>query len=280
MVKWPYFVEHAFSAINIIGMDEEEIHAFSSRWGGLTLLDFARALHEGDPKDQQIAAYALGAVPSRWSRDLLLPYLHHKHPKVRWAVAEALGHVHEEEAFPVLLEILQEFLPPQTLEHDDWYDVHHIFVAGMVGSWGKQEAIPVLQEVLARLWQAEQEPATQDAQLWWHYQDAVVAALGNIGAFYAIAYIEASRSRKMFWAVTLILGYLGYLEKVGMPQVTILNLLNDARKRDAGTERLALLPDLLQNRMGFTASEAMAFAETYEQECFARLEPDAFPLIG
>lgn len=275
MAEWPIFVGHAFSAVRIIGIDEEEIYAFASRWGGLTLLDFTRALREGSPEDQQVAAFALEMFPSRWSRDLLLPFLHHTNPKVRWAVAEALGKMREEKAFPVLLGILQEFLSPQALEDNDWYDVHHIFVAGIIGSWGKQEAVPVLQEVLARLWQTEQQPATQDIQMWWHYQDTIVATLGNLGAFEALSHLEASQSRKMFWAVTLLLGYLGYLENTAMPQATIMGLLSEAWQKNEWAGRLALIPDLLQSRMGFAASEAAAFAEIYQRECLGRLEQES-----
>ncbi|HEU0003999.1 MAG TPA: hypothetical protein VFQ36_24045 [Ktedonobacteraceae bacterium] len=71
MTDWPDYVEYAFSAIWIIGTDEEYIQDFSTRWGGLDLANFAQALHEGTFKDQQVAAFALGYSGSTWARDLL-----------------------------------------------------------------------------------------------------------------------------------------------------------------------------------------------------------------
>src|SRR5689334_2944010 len=85
MTEWLDYVDRAFHAIEILGKDEEYMHLFAERWGGLGLDAFARALREGSSRDQQVAAFALGRAGSRWARNLLLPFLSHEVPEVRWA---------------------------------------------------------------------------------------------------------------------------------------------------------------------------------------------------
>ena len=133
MAAWPAYVEYAFGAIQIIATDEEYIKDFAAHWGGLELATFARALREGQYKDQEVAAFAVGYTVSTWARDLLLPFLHHEHPEVRWAAALTLGEMREEAAFPMLINMLQEFLPPHPAVEFDWYDVQHMHVASILG---------------------------------------------------------------------------------------------------------------------------------------------------
>jgi hypothetical protein len=280
MSEWPAFVRHAFSAIHVLDLDEQEITRFAGRWGGLDLSTFVRALHEGEAKEQQIAAYAIGWFPSRWARDLLLPLLENANDAVRWTAALELGRMREEAAFPVLLRMAQEFLPPHTVPVEyDWYDIRHLSVARVLGSWGKQEAIPVLREALARMWQAERNrSANQDIQLWWHYQDALVAALGQLGDFEALKSLsDLPAGRSLLWAVTLVLGYLGYLTTASIVQNTIIELLTDASIQDDQTGRFALVSDVLQSRIGFSPEEAASFSASYQREYLNRWEQDAPP---
>lgn len=212
MATWPDYVEYAFSAIQIIGADEEYIQDFSARWGGLGLANFAQALREGTFKDQQVAAFALGYSGSTWARDLLLPFLQHEHPEVRWTVALLLGDRREGAAFPVLLNMLQEFLPPHPSDPSfdgDWYDVQHIHVANILGSWGNRAAIPALRDTLAQMWQIEQQHSSNESpQMWWPYQDALAYALGQLGAFEALTDLKLTQQRVHLWSVNLVMGYL------------------------------------------------------------------------
>ena len=286
MTEWPAFVKHAFHALHVLDMetDMQAISPFAQRWGGLDVSAFVRALREGDPHDQQIAVCALGWFPSRWSRDLLLPFLTHADPKVRWTVAEQLGEMREETSFPVLLSMLQEFLPPHESCEYDWYDIHHLSVANLIAIYSKQEAVPVVRKTLGRMWQAERNrEASQNPQLWWYYQDALVAALGQLGDLQALESIEdLPAERKMFWAITLVFGYLGYLKSAAIIQNTIMELLMDtpgSREQDKQTGRLALIPDLLHTRMGYSFEEAAAFSLSYQQAYLNRWEQDTSPRI-
>jgi HEAT repeat protein len=283
MTEWPSFVKHAFSAVQVIGMDEQEIQQFMQRWGGLDVQTFVRTLHEGTPQDQQVAAFAVGSFRSRWARDLLLPFLHHDHAAVRWTVALELGRMREEEAFPVLLHLLQEFLPPHHVSVEyDWYDIHHISIACILGAWGKREAVPALRETLSRVWQAERDmQGTLDMQLWWHYQDAMVASLGQLGDFEALEDLQdLPASRKFLWAVTLVMGYLGYLTMAIIPQNTIIEQLMATSKRDEPAGCFALIPDLLHEKMGFSPEEAATFSLSYQQAYLNRWEQDAPPFVS
>lgn len=279
MVEWMESVKRAFHAIHVLDMDEDEqdIPLFSERWGGLDVGAFVRALREGDPKDQQIAAFAVGALQSCWARDILLPFLHHEHHAVRWTVALTLGRMRVEEAFPMLLRMAQEFLPPhEVFVEYDWFDISHLNVARTLGAWGKPEAVPVLRETLARLWQAEQEaPADLNIQLWWHYQDALVVALGTLGDFEALERCnELSVSRKRLWSVLLVMSYLGFVPPTALIHETIMELLASSNQVDQ-TGRFALVPDLLQARLGFTPEELATLATSYQQAYMSRWEPEA-----
>lgn len=175
----------------------------------------------------------------------------------------------EEAAFPVLLQMAQEFLPPHPLPVEyNWYDVRHIDVARLLGRWGKAEAVPMLQQTLAQLWAAEQQaPQGAEFQLWWAYEDALVYALGQLGQLDTIEVLNlaARPDRKVLWDITLILGYLG-AEEVLKKQVIEISL-------DAPTESPAnLVPLLLEDRLNWTVQEAVRWAERFGQAYLARFE--------
>lgn len=271
MVAWPTYVEYAFRAIQVTEPDEEDIKAFAARWGGFELATFARALRKGQYKDQQVAAFAIGYTDSTWARDLLLPFLHHEHPEVRWAAALTLGEMREEAAFPVLTHMLQEFLPPHPTVEFDWYDVQHMHVASILGSWGKSAAIPALRETLARTWQIEQQRSgDEDAQMCWHYQDTLTYALGQLGAFDALTDLKIPPPLERLWTVNIVMGYLN-AEKAYHKKV--LSIILDAPLHEELAAFLALLSAVLHEKMGLSAQEAASCIENYGQDYFDRWGP-------
>ncbi|HEU0001450.1 MAG TPA: HEAT repeat domain-containing protein [Ktedonobacteraceae bacterium] len=273
MVEYPAYVRYAFRAIRVIDAEEyenEAIEAFLARWGDLALTTFARVLREGEYEDQQIAVFALGYTESHWAQDLLLPYLSHKRPEVRWAAALTLGKMRVEAAFLVLIQMLQEFFPPHPPADYSWYDVKHMHVAHLLGSWGKQEAVAALKETLQHIWRAELQLKAQgdDVQMEAHYEDALAYALGQLGAFDALADLEASPSRHKLWAITLVLGYLN-MERLARD--TLLGFLAGPFGKENRAALLAPVPALLQEKMGFSEQEAADFSEIYLNECEDRL---------
>lgn len=273
MTDYPAYVRYAFSAVRVIDIEEYEnqaIEAFIAHWGDLTLTTFARVLREGEGEDQQIAVFALGYTESHWAKDLLLPYLHHERSEVRWAAALTLGEMRVEAAFPALIQMLQEFFPPHLPVECDWYDVKHMHVAHIFGSWGKQEAIEAIKETLQRIWQAEEKMRAegQDIQMEAYYEDALAYALGQLGAFDALADLEVSPSRRKFWAITLVLGYLNVEH---LAHNTLIGLLVDVPGNKELAELLSPVPALLQEKMDFSKQESAAFSEIYQNEYFSRL---------
>src|SRR5579859_3697547 len=109
------YVADAFTTIYLISTEEEiqrDIAAFTQRWGGVDLLTFAYVLQHAKGTDQIIAASALGHTLSTWAKELILPFLHDDNPKLRWTVALSLGEMQEKQALPMLITMLQEYLPP------------------------------------------------------------------------------------------------------------------------------------------------------------------------
>ena len=267
MPQYPAYVEYAFTSIEVIGIDEEYINVFAERWGGLGLDAFARALREGVLRDKQVAAFALGATRSRWARDLLLPFISNEAPEIRWAVALMLGEMREEAAFPALVGMLQEFLPSSPLM-DSWFAFKQPYVAHLLGSWGKEEAISALRDTLAKLWQIEQEVGEQeDFQTWWHYQDALVYALGQLGVFDALTGLNIALPRIRLWQVTVVMGYLNAMQTY---RQTIVDILQDTSRNEGRIAFLALVPELLQQTMGWSESDAATFSEDYQRDYFGR----------
>jgi aminopeptidase N len=75
--------------------------------GSLAAREALAAAFERDPfwgvLDE--TAHALGDTRAQWARDMLVTALHHKHPKVRRAVAAALGNFRDEVVASALLEV-------------------------------------------------------------------------------------------------------------------------------------------------------------------------------
>jgi hypothetical protein len=274
MVERPDYVEYAFSAILVLGTAEDYLRDFAEHWDGLDLETFARALREGDRLDQQVAAFAIGYAESTWARDLLLPLLHSAYPEVRWAAALSLGDRREEAAFPVLVDMLQEFLPPNPPVVYEWYELEHPHIARLLGTWGKREAIKPLRDTLAKLWQVEQHPpADRSPQILWNYQDALVYALGQLGAFDALTNLNIPQERARFWKVTEVMGYLNaeHCFKKG-----VLQIVQGARFEKPLAEFLTLVSTLLQEKMGMSAEEADFAVKNYDSDYFDRWGP---PLV-
>lgn len=269
MPEYPAYAEYAFTSVEVIGIDEEYISVFAKRWDGLGLNAFVRALRMGSPRDKQVAVFALGSTRSRWARDLLLPFISNEKPEVRWVVALMLGEMRVEAAFPALVGMLSEFLSSLPLE-DSWFVFKLPYVASLLGSWGKEEAIPALRDTLAKLWQIEQEVGEQeDFQTWWHYQDALVYALGQLGAFDALTGLNIASPRIRLWQVTMVMGYLNAMQTY---KQTIVDILQDTSRNEGRIAFLALVSELLRQTMGWSESDAATFSEDYQRDYFGRWE--------
>jgi hypothetical protein len=270
MADWPDYVDYAFEAIEVLRVDEEYQSDFVKRWGDLDLATFARALREGDRREQQVSAFAIGYTESTWARNLLLPLLHSEYPEVRWAAALMLGNRREKAAFPVLIGMLQEFLPPNPPGDYDWYETTHSAVASILGLWGKREAVEPLRDTLAKLWRAELNPRQdRPPQLVSYYADAVVYALGQLETFDALNDLDISLQRKRFWTVTLVMGY---LNAEHLYKKSVLQIIQDGLLHTNLGEFLRLASDLLREKLGMSPEEADVAVKNYDGHYFDRWE--------
>lgn len=188
----PDYIENAFLAIYYGGGFEDVIHQFARRWGSLTVETFQHVLKVGEGEDKLIALFAIGYTKTEEARGLLLSFLHSTDEKERWASALCLGEMKDEEAFPVLIEMLQEgvtYIGPPSEGYrgwpgdEGWFEVHQLSVARLLGEWGRLEIVPVLRQTLIKsiaLGQLGVHPA-DDWQF--TYQRALAEALGRLDAF-------------------------------------------------------------------------------------------------
>lgn len=272
MTELPAYVRYAFGAIEVLRIDDEYQQDFARRWGGLDLATFARSLREGDRHDQQVAAFAIGCTESAWSRDLLLPLLHAEYPEVRWAAALMLGDQREEAAFPALINMLQEFFPPNPPVDYDWFEIRQARVAYILGSWGKREAIKPLRDTLAKLWEVEQHPhPDREPQLVWDYADAVIYALGQLEDFDALTDLDIPPERRRFWMVTLAMGYLNARHVYGGKPVWM--IAQKTYPDETLDAFLALVSKVLHEKLGMIPEEADSAVKNYDTYYFDRFGP-------
>jgi hypothetical protein len=233
MTQWPDYVDYAFGAIEFYEIDEDYLREFAE-----------------------------------WAKDLLLPLLDSEHPRVRWAAALSLGDQRVEAAYPVLIGMLHEFFPPDFPLEDGWFELQHIKIAKILGSWGKREAIGPLRSELAEMWRAEQQQSKNvEQQMWWHYQDALVYALGQLGDFDALTELNTPPERRRFWIVTLVMGYLHAQHLYKKPP---LYLAIDAHHDPELAEFLTLVSSVLQEKMGMSPEEANFAVKNYANDYYDR----------
>ena len=275
MSNQPEYVEYAFNAIRIISTEEwiqEDIEAFTRRWGGIDLSTFRHVLQHGHGEDRMIAAFAIGHTHSTWASDLLYPFLQNEGAGLRWAAALSLSAMNDERARPVLIQALQEFLPPPhtppgEVGHD-WFDMKHMAVAALLSQWKNPSVIAALRETLVRVWQVERDaPAHKDLQMWSHYEDALAYALGRLGTFDMLATLDESELRKRLCAVNMAMGYLNVREYY---RTGIMQLLSGPIFEEAYQELLTLLLQVLQQKIGLSRQEATSYLQSYCSDYFDR----------
>lgn len=222
MSEWPTYITKAFLAFYEYGTEEEPIEEFASRWGGLDLEIFTHVLEVGQGQDKIIALFALGYSGQPQARTALLPFLHSQVRMERWASALCLGEVQEEQAFPVLQDMLleglfdQQVARPDTVEDVVWYEGYRGLVAYLLGSWDNPRLVPQLRQALQASWKREQQvraPVPLSPWAWYlssyhTFQDALASALGRLDAFGALMQLELPASRLRIALFKLVLGHL------------------------------------------------------------------------
>lgn len=264
MDTWPEYADRAFRMVYYGGQYEKALEAFVQRWGGLDIQTFRRVLKAGTHEEKVIALFALGY--SGQEREQLLSFLQNPEPMERWASALVLGEIKEEHALPVLVALLDEFLPPQVdllSPEGGQYHFWRIKAVSLLGEWGRRELVPVLHRALEKAWDIEQQilqPAHKQA--FHSYQDELAYALGRLGAFGALTDLGLPTARLQLEMVHLACGAIQAQTRYG-------DLLTQLQINRTLKEEVA---QVLETRFGLSAEEQTSSIEQYADEYFARME--------
>src|SRR5260221_8753733 len=166
MDDWPAYIARAFDlpwTMRAEVAEEEQIEAFASRWGGLSLDIFKQVLEEGKGQDRVLAILALGSSGLPEAPALLSPLLASPVLPERWASALALGEQQQAQARPVLQQMLfEEYwqdLPPgetpgsrRAMLLEAWRGQ----AARLLARWRDPSLVVVLRQALQADWPPEQ----------------------------------------------------------------------------------------------------------------------------
>ncbi|HXR66817.1 MAG TPA: hypothetical protein VN729_12870 [Ktedonobacteraceae bacterium] len=96
-----------------------------------------------------------------------------------------------------------------------WYTLHRINITKLLGAWGDSRAIPVLRQALQRCWEIDQLPHFKSgipgsffAKTWYHLQDELAYALGQLKAWKALDGLELPQMRFQLARMYLVFGSL------------------------------------------------------------------------
>lgn len=219
MAQWPQYVTHAFKQL---GYEDyaTNIEAFANRWGGLEIEVFVRTLKEGHGQDKILAIFAIGFMSNTWARELLIPFLKSTQPMERWASALCLGKMKEEQAVPILINMLTEFFPPKewpSYEGDDlwFYNGCRLETIFILMGWDSPEVVGALRNALQAYKHLEQlvpEHITTARRYWRGCQERVMYTLGYLGHFEVLSEIvkalDIVQPTLSSWRVYVALGSL------------------------------------------------------------------------
>ena len=180
----------------------------------------------------------------------------------RWASALALGELKEEQALPVLVAMLDEFLQLDPLSQEGGqYSFWRIKAVALLGEWGQGKLAPMLRRALEKAWHLEQQATDLARGHAWHpYQDELCYALGQLGAYGALTSLLLPTARLRVAMVLLACGSLQARRQWGdlLTQVQ----LNAQVQEEVGR--------VLETRFGLSQEERTVVIEQFATEFFAR----------
>lgn len=262
---WPEYIDRAFRSYYYGGQYEDAIESFAQRWGGFDAQSIARVLMQGTEEDKAVGLFILGYSDMPGAREKLLPYLQSVQPMERWVSALCLGEMKEEKALPVLISMLDEFLPPRMHPFERDGGLYHFWrtrIAYLFGEWGKNDLAPILRHALEKSWNIEQVDSAYHKQVWHDYQDELVYALGRLGAFGALAGFSLPEARLDLWMVILSCGSLQARQRYS-------DLLTQLQINE---ELKAEVAQVLEHRFGLSAQKRTESIDNYADTYFARME--------
>ncbi len=263
--SWPDYIDRAFRLFYYGGQYEKHVEAFIQRWRELSIQTFLHVLTAGTTQEKVLALLALGYSGTTHATTILLPYLESTVPMERWASALCLGEIKEERALPILIHMLDEFLPPEHHPLEPEGGLYHFWrmkAVALLGDWERSDLAPVLRQALTRGWEFEQADQGKRKQVWHAYQDELLYALGRLGAFGALSGLTFSPSCLCLWIIVLCCGSLQARTRYG-DLLTQMQISQELKDEVAHT---------LQHRFGLSTKEQEEYINNYTDEYFARMK--------
>ena len=259
------YVERAFRTFYYGGQHEKPLEDFIAQWGEVDTQTMLRVLSEGKEDAKALAILTLGYSGVSQAGELLQPFLYGVEPMERWASALALGEMRDERALPVLVSLLDEFLPPRLhpLEREGGlYHYWRIKIVSLLGEWERREFAPLLRNALVKSWKIEQVDQADRKQVWHPYQDEIAYALGRLHVFGALTGVSLPTARLQLTVVTLACGSLQARTRYG-------DVLTQIQVNQALQKEVA---QVLELQFGLSAQEQNQYIDNYADEYFARIE--------
>lgn len=267
MTALPAYIDHAFRTVYYGGQHEKFFEPFIQRWGKPNPETLSSVLVSGSPEEKAIALFALGYSNSQQAKKALLPFLHSKEPMERWASALSLGMMKEEAALPVLIHLLDEFLPLQTYPIEKDGGLYHFWrmkAVNVLGNWNHREIVPALHEALTKSWEIEQEEQPMLKHIWHPYQDELLYALGRKGAFGVLTGFSLPSARRRIWMILLSCGFLRTRTRYG-ELLTQIQINSKLQQEVAG---------ILEQRFGLTVQERTESIDNFAEDYYARMSEE------
>lgn len=257
---------------------EDAREDFTRRWGGDHLGLFLQVLIEGAEDDRVVAIWAIALSQHSQAERLLSAFLRSPSPKERWSSALCLGEMGEEQAVPVLCEMLTEFLPtkqspwPQEPEKQWWYERWRLEIPSLLHAWESPAVTVALHRGLESLINAEQYAPFAPDQ-WFSCQDRIAYELGFRNTFGVMTGSSLSSYRVRIAVVNMTAGAYEALQppdkRCGytlLPRWLSAKLGIDSLDSEEISQLRAGFIEIMMERFGMADEEAIGYLEKYGED--------------
>lgn len=255
MIPVPRMLYDAFEHVHAAGTKEETFEAFVSQWGGLEPEHFVQALKHGSGDDRIVSFFALPAMEYPHSTELLTPFLESPSQQERCASAYCLAKIDAKSVASYLEAWVLECCSFERRKEVDqqgggvWWEMHWccaylLDVIPRLSAINIPSLIPLLRSAFQSLLRIEKELDFFFFE--WHAYDALAHALGEHGAFSALADIDMPLPHREMMMINMAFGFLQIEESKGTRFSDYLN--NDKTVRQQ-------VGALLQQHFGLSVEE-------------------------
>jgi hypothetical protein len=166
--------------------------------------------HNASPSQRLTALCVVGLSDLPEASALLRPFLRSSVKRERWASARFLGVSMDEEALPILLQMLTDELPLKKNEenagYDPWYDNWRLYAPRLLRKWQRPEIDERLRQALA-VWVQAESQFDPEFDTWLKCEKEICYELGCRGDFSALRDVSLEDERKRELQAQIERGY-------------------------------------------------------------------------